>query len=170
MVIQEGISGRGPRKLSRMTDTPTDSPTTTRRKKPRADKGKANPNKAKRKRVLGKGEGDYCVYEVVPPDSTEIPGGALLPIPGVPRFTDTVQANRWIKSESGDLLHGKQVMVFRAMDLHRLTVEMTPVVKIISKPKMTLDEIEHPDQKVGEGAASKPAPQSGVDTEATDAE
>ena len=148
--------------MSTKAETPTDSPTTTpRRKKARADKGQSNPNKAKRKRVLGKGEGDYCIYEVVPPDSTDIPAGALLPSPGVPRFTDTVQANAWIKRDSGDLLHGKQVMVFRAMDLHRLTVEMTPVVKIISKPKMTLDEIE------SEGKASSP---QGVGTEATDAE
>ena len=126
-----------------MTETPTDSPTpTTRRKKARADKGKKNPNRAKRMRVLGKGEGDYCIYEVVPPDSTEIPPGALLPIPGVPRFTDTVRANAWIKKDSGDLLHGKQVMIFRAMDLLRIGVEMKPVVTIIAKPKLSLDEIE----------------------------
>lgn len=125
------------------TETPTDSPTpTTRRKKPRRDKGKANPNRARRMRVLGKGEGDYCIYEVVPPESTEIPPGALLPIPGVPRFTDTVKANAWIRKESGDLLHGKQVMIFRAMDLLRVGVEMKPVVTIVAKPKLSVDEIE----------------------------
>jgi len=129
--------------MSNATETPTDSPTTTpRRKKARADKGKPNPNRAKRKLVLGKGEGDYCIYEVVPPDSTELPPGSLIPIPGVPRFRDTVKANAWIRKESGDLLHGKQVMIFRAMDLLRLSVEMKPVVRIVAKPKMTLDEIE----------------------------
>ena len=123
---------------------------TPRRKKPRADKGQPNPNRAKRSRVLGDGEGDYCVYEVVPPGSTEVPAGALLPIPGVPRFTDTVRAMTWIRKDSKDLLAGKQVMVFRAMELLRLNVEMRPVVTIVAKPKKAIEETM--DESKGEPA------------------
>jgi len=118
-----------------MTETPTDTPTVTRRKKSRSDKGKSNPNRAKRKRLLGSGEGDYCIYEVASPNS-DFPNGSLIPIPNVPRFNDTVQARRWINHESGDLLAGKQVMIFRAMALMTVSVEMTPKVMIREKPRV----------------------------------
>lgn len=118
------------------TETPTDAPvSTSRRKKPRADKGKANPNRAKRKRVLGDGEGDYCVMEVAGANS-DFPRGSLVPIPEVPRFEDTVQAMKWVKTQSGDLLAGKQVAVIRFMELLTIGVEMKPIITIKAKPKM----------------------------------
>jgi len=118
------------------TETPTDAPLNSpRRKRTRADKGKPNPNRAKRKRVLGDGEGDYCVMEVAGANS-DFPRGSLVPLPEVPRFEDTVQAMNWIKKLSGDLLAGKQVAVVRFMELLTIAVEMRPVIAIKAKPKM----------------------------------
>ncbi|MCP4899971.1 MAG: hypothetical protein GY906_23630 [bacterium] len=108
-------------------ETPTDS-----------SKGKgSHPKRGIRKRVLGEGEGDYCIYEIASQGSP-LPAGALIPIPEVPRFEDTVKAMTWLRKESGDLLAGKQVMIFRAMEILSLQVENKPTVTISAKPKVVV--------------------------------
>jgi hypothetical protein len=92
-----------------------------------------------RKRVLGKGEGDYCIYQIAPPGG-EIPQGSLVPIPEVPRFESTADAVRWIKNDSGDTLAGKQVMVFRAMEILSIQVEAKPTVTVTAKPKTVVND------------------------------
>lgn len=104
-----------------------------------APEPKKVPQRGVRRRVLGEGEGDYCVYEIVGP-GTKLPQGALLPLPKIPRFESTQEALRWIRNDSGDLLANKQVMVFRACEVLSLTVQQKPVVVISAKPKRTMNE------------------------------
>lgn len=95
------------------------------------------PQRGIRRRVLGEGEGDYCIYEIAVPGG-DLPQGTLIPIPAIPRFEDTNEAIRWIKNESGDLLAGKQVMIFRACEIMSLQIQHKPTVVIQSKPKVTV--------------------------------
>jgi hypothetical protein len=95
------------------------------------------PNRGVRKRVLGEGEGDYCIAEIIG-QNAKLPAGSLVPIPKVPRFTDTMSAIKWIRQESGDLLTGKQVMIYRACEILSLTVQTKPQVVISTKPKVTV--------------------------------
>tara|TARA_R110000803_G_scaffold48198_10_gene100116 strand:- start:10030 stop:10380 length:351 start_codon:yes stop_codon:yes gene_type:complete len=108
------------------TATPTDSPAAPPKKKV--------PARGTRKRVLGEGEGDYCIYEIAPSDS-DLPKGTLLPIPQIPRFENSLKAMTWIRNESGDKLTGKQVMVFAAKEILDIRVASKPVISITTKPK-----------------------------------
>lgn len=92
-----------------------------------------------RKRVLGEGEGDYLIYEIIG-DGQQIPKGALMPIPGVPQFEDTQKALAWIRNSSGDLLAGRQVMIFQAREILSLMVQQKPTVVIQSKPKVAINK------------------------------
>ena len=112
--------------MSNAAQTPTDSPIATPKLKV--------PNRGKRKRVLGKGEGDYCIYECAPADS-DMPKGSLVPIPEVPRFENSLQAMQWIRNESGDKLTGKQVMVFAAKEILDIRAVSKPTILITTKPK-----------------------------------
>lgn len=98
---------------------------------------RSHPTKGRRFRVLGKGEGDYCIYQIAPQDS-QFPAGCLIPLPEVPRFTSCAEAMRWVRNDSGDLLSGKQVMVFCAHEILTVTVEPRPQVKIDKKPKVQI--------------------------------
>lgn len=104
------------------TDTPTDVT------KPKRKRG------GKRKRLLGEGDGDYCIYEIASVDSG-LPQGSLIPIPNVPHFETTIKALAWLRNDSRDLLAGKQVMIFRAMEILSLRVETKAVVTFEAKPK-----------------------------------
>jgi hypothetical protein len=115
--------------------TPSDSPTAVPPEK------KKHPNRGTRKRVLGEGEGDYCIGELVG-EGTSIPRGSIVPIPTVPRFIDTATAMKWIRNESGDLLAGKQVMVYRACEILSLQIQSKPQVVIQTKPKVTVTKPE----------------------------
>ena len=95
----------------------------------------SHPTKGRRFRLLGKGEGDYCIYQIAP-DGSQLPKGSLLPIPNVPRFEATAEAMRWIRSDSGDLLAGKQLMVLQAMEILSVNVVNKPVVSISKKQKI----------------------------------
>lgn len=112
------------------TDAPIAAPTS---------EGKKVPQRGARKRVLGEGEGDYLIYEIIG-EGSPIPKGALMPIPAVPQFEDTAKALAWIRNESGDLLAGKQVMIFRACEILSLRVQQQPKVVIESKPKVTISK------------------------------
>jgi len=96
------------------------------------------PNRGIRKRILGNGEGDYCIYQIVGPDK-DMPQGSLLPLPEIPRFESTVEAIRWIKG-SGEKLVGKQIMVLRAMEIMNIRVRAQPSIEIDSKPKIVVKE------------------------------
>lgn len=95
----------------------------------------SHPTKGRRYRVLGAGEGDYCIYQIAP-EGSDFPSGCLIPIPEVPRFESTAEALKWIKSDSGDKLAGKQVMVFQAMEICTINVVNKPTVSIDKKPKI----------------------------------
>lgn len=114
-------------------DTPVDAPVAT----DGGAKPKKVPQRGVRRRVLGEGEGDYCIYEIAGPES-QFPRGALIPVPSVPRFADTGKALQWIRTESGDLLAGKQVMIFRACEVLSLRVQQKPTVVIEAKPKVAV--------------------------------
>lgn len=116
-----------------MSETPTDSPV------PSEGPTRKLPQRGIRRRVLGEGEGDYCIYEIAPQES-KLPKGALLPIPGVPRFEDTNAAMKWLRQESGDTLAGKQVMIFRATEILSLAVQQKAQVVISAKPKITVND------------------------------
>ena len=106
----------------------------------------SHPTKGRRFRLLGKGEGDYCIYQLAP-DGSQFPKGCLIPIPEVPRFENTAEARRWSEMESGDKLAGKQVMIFHVMDIGNFTVENKPVVTVNWKPKI---QVSGPETEEGE--------------------
>lgn len=95
----------------------------------------SHPTKGRRYRVLGQGEGDYCIYQIAPA-SDQLPGGALVPIPEVPQFESTAEARRWARAESGDKLAGKQIMILQVMDIGNFTVVNKPTVSVDWKPKI----------------------------------
>jgi hypothetical protein len=99
---------------------------------------KKHPKRGIRKRVLGEGDGDYCVYEIASPNSN-LPRGALIPIPNIPRFVDTVTALRWIRKDSGDILAGKQVMIFQAKEILNLQAVDRVSIVIQAKPKVVIN-------------------------------
>lgn len=113
--------------------TPTDSPAP-------AEQAKAVPQRGRRKRVLGEGEGDYCIYEIVGTGHSTMPAGSLIPIPGVPRFEETKKALQWIATDSGDTLAGKQVMVFRACEILAIQVQAKPTIVIQAKAKKVVTD------------------------------
>lgn len=122
---------------SMVNETPTDEV------KPGAKAKKTkHPKRGIRKRVLGEGEGDYCIYEIAGQDRN-LPKGSLLPLPEVPRFEDTVSALRWLRNKSGDTLAGKQLMVFKACEILNLRVQSKPTVIIETKPKLTVNDPSH---------------------------
>lgn len=125
--------------MSDEIETPTDEAEPT--------KTKSVKNRGIRKRVLGEGEGDYCIYEIA--EIPNLPKGSLVPIPNVPRFKDTADAMKWIRFQSGDLLAGKQVMVFRACEILTLQVVAKPQVVIATKPKITVTRPDAPETSEG---------------------
>lgn len=96
-----------------------------------------HPTKGRRFRVMGAGEGDYCIYQIAPQDS-QFPQGCLIPLPDIPRFENQAGAMKWIRNDSGDTLAGKQVMVFCAQEILTITVENRPRVSINAKPKVQI--------------------------------
>lgn len=114
-------------KEAAVLETPTDTPEPKKRKR------------GPRKRILGNGEGDYCIYEIAAADSG-LPHGSLLPMPNLPRFETTQAAIRWIKTESGDLLTGKQIMILAAKEIMSIQTEVRPTVSITAKPKIAIGD------------------------------
>ena len=98
------------------------------------------PQRGIRKRVLGNGEGDYCIYRIAGKNEPDVPAGALIPIPDVPRFETTARAIQWIKNSSGDRLAGMQVMVFKAMDILSIQVASKPSIEVLSKPRVVVKD------------------------------
>lgn len=108
---------------------------------------RSHPSKGRTYRVLGEGEGDYCIYEITPQGS-QLPSGSLVPIPGTPRFESTSQAEKWIRSDSGDLMMGKQVMIFKAMEIMTIQVLNRPQIAIEKKPRILVKTPEVEDGEV----------------------
>ncbi|MEE8372654.1 MAG: hypothetical protein V3R87_02815 [Dehalococcoidia bacterium] len=108
---------------------------------------RSHPSKGRTYRVLGEGEGDYCIYEITPQGS-QLPLGCLVPIPETPRFESTSQAEKWIRGESMDLLMGKQVMIFKAMEIMTIEVLNRPQISITKKPRILVKTPEAEDGAV----------------------
>lgn len=94
-----------------------------------------------RKRVLGDGDGDYMIYEVIG-EGMAAPRGSLVPIPGVPQFPDSIRAMKWLRQNSGDKLAGKQVMIFRACEIMTLRIDVSPRITFEAKPKVAPKKVE----------------------------
>ena len=124
-------------KNSPVPQAPTDEPLEVATAPSEGKKKRKVPQRGARKRVLGEGEGDYLIYELIG-EGSEMPKGSMIPIPGVPQFESTVKAIAWIKNESGDKLAGKQVMIFRVCEILSLIVQQQPKVVIQAKPKVTV--------------------------------
>lgn len=97
--------------------------------------------KKRRYRILGEGEGDYCIYQIVGAGQ-KMPEGTLLPIPETPRFEHTQEAKRWIKAESGDLCAGKQLAIIRFCSILNAEVQMRAVVTITEKPPILVRDTD----------------------------
>jgi len=118
--------------------TPTDSPEATPKPKPRA---------GNRYRLFKDGQGDFRVFELYKGGDKAIPQGAMLPIADVPGFINTAAAIKFIKN-SGSLLEGKQVMVFKGVDICSVDVQTVSKVEVKFKPKLLLEG--SPDASTGE--------------------
>lgn len=123
------------------TQTPTDSP---------APAPKKIPKRGLRYAVTGKNdegewEGDIMIYQLASSES-DLPTGCMVPIPNVPRFKTTSEALRWAKFNSGDLLAGKQVMIFHAKEILNVDMVQRTEVKIVQKPKFVVNGPEREDE------------------------
>jgi hypothetical protein len=96
------------------------------------------PQRGNRKRVLGNGEGDYCIY-VIADGGSGVPRGALVPIDSVPRFVSLAEARRWLMASSGSLLANRQIMIFKAIEVINVAVTTVATVQLIAKVKMTVE-------------------------------
>ena len=122
-------------------ETPTDLPqTTSASTSPKRRYSQRGP----RKRILGKGEGDYCIYQIIG-EGQEMPRGSLVPIPEIPRFENAQLAMQWIKRQSKDLLAGKQVMIFKAHQILNIMLRAEPTVVIESKQRIAVGDPAHED-------------------------
>ncbi len=95
------------------------------------------PQRGIRRRVLGHGDGDHCIYVIS--DGSGIPAGVLVPLPGVPRFTSAHAAKRWIRNESGDLLANKQIIIFKALDVINVVASTKRVLELQEKMKVAFN-------------------------------
>ena len=95
------------------------------------------PNRGVRKRLLGDGDGDFCIYAISEGEHG-IPPGALLPVADVPRFVNAKLAKAWLKNLSGDLLANRQILIFRAVELINVTVVSHTKVELIEKTKLII--------------------------------
>ena len=114
-------------------ETPTDSPT------PSSNSTGKVPQRGIRKRVLGAGEGDYCVMQIA--ESKDFPEGTLLLIPGVDRFETAVEAKRWCESTvSGDTLAGKKLMIIKVCDMGHGRLKSEPQFEMEWRPKIAVQK------------------------------
>ena len=113
--------------MTQTTETPTDSPEAA---------AAVRPTSANRYQLFEDGQGDYRIYEVARQE-LKLPPGSLLPIQEVPGFLDGGVAKKWLKN-SGDLLKGKQVMVFKGIDVARIEAETITKVTVKFKTKKAI--------------------------------
>lgn len=79
-------------------------------------------------------QGDFRVYEVIPPGHKTLPAGSLVPLPEFGGFPDAIAAKKGLRAK-GAGLQGKTLLVFRGVEIVRITVETRPQVRIESKPR-----------------------------------
>lgn len=91
----------------------------------------AHPAKGRRYRLWP--DGDYCVF-IVATEGGNLPVGTLTKVPDSPHFPGTKEAQKWIDN-TGDLLSGKQVAIFRGYDIMNITAETYSKVIIAKMPK-----------------------------------
>ena len=91
------------------------------------------PTAANRYRLFEDGDGDYRIYEITKSDSG-MPRGSLVPIGGVPGFLTTYIAKKFI-TNSGDKFSGKQLMIFKGLEICSVEVETVSKVGVNYKPK-----------------------------------
>ena len=108
--------------------TPADESTTTAT----ATAPVATPNRGRRHRLWS--DGDYCVF-ILAAEGDPLPPGALTKVPDSPHFESVATALKWI-ANSGDLLAGKQVAVFRGYRIMNLVAKTTTIVEIHEKPRL----------------------------------
>lgn len=116
-------------------ETPTDevpTPKAPKAKKVPKAKEVQKPQMANRYRLFDDGQGDYRIYEVANHDG--VPKGTLLPIAGVPGFTQVELAKKWVNN-SGDKLQGKQIMILKGCEMCSVRVQTQTVVTPSWKPR-----------------------------------
>lgn len=113
--------------MTQAIETPTDSPEAP---------ATARPTSANRYQLFEDGQGDYRIYEVARAE-LKLPPSTLIPIQEVPGFVDGGLAKKWLKN-SGDLLKGKQVMIFKGIDVARIEAETVTKVTVRFKAKKAI--------------------------------
>ena len=76
-----------------------------------------------------------CIVAGVGDGHKVFPPGSLIPIEGAPRFETATEALKWVRNDSGDVLHGMRVMIFQAKEILKIDVESKPMVKVTAQPK-----------------------------------
>lgn len=109
---------------------------------PRNGVRKGGPfGKRPRRRLLGSGEGDYCIYVISDGKDGNV-NGHLIPYPGIPRFTSSLKARKWIEEESRDLLENKQVIIFKACDIIHVVPKKEYRIELLRKTKVEVPREE----------------------------
>ena len=88
----------------------------------------------RRFQLFDDGGGDFRIYEVLQPGSKTGPAGSLVPILEFGGYPDAIAAKKALRT-NGDKLQGKQVLIFRGVELVKITVETRPSIRIESKPR-----------------------------------
>ena len=97
------------------------------------------PGRSNRYRLFDDGGGDYRIYRLMSATSGEIPKGSLVPLPGAPGFMATAEAKKWLRVNA-EKLNGMQVMIFRGLEIMRISVVARPTVNLESKPRTRVTE------------------------------
>jgi hypothetical protein len=89
---------------------------------------KRHPQRGKKHRVLGEGEGDYVIAQVIRGHGS-IPDGALVPVPGESedrpflQFEAASHALRWIKNDTTERLGNGEVVIMKICEVMNLGVK-----------------------------------------------
>ncbi len=62
------------------------------------------------------------------------PAGSLVPLPEFGGFPDAIAAKKALRT-NGDKLQGKQVMIYRGVEIVKIMVETRPQIRIESKER-----------------------------------
>jgi hypothetical protein len=88
----------------------------------------------RRFQLFDDGGGDFRIYEIVGPGSKVAPAGSLVPLPEFGGFPDAIAAKKALRT-NGDKLQGKQVMIYRGVEIVKIMVETRPQIRIESKER-----------------------------------
>ena len=127
-------------KSETLTETPSTTPQTATEAAEASleEKTKRFPNRGKKFRCLGNGEGDYVIVQVAHGHDT-LPDFCMTSVPGPDndqpflQFGSTAEAMKWLKNDSIEQVHSGKVAIIKFCELLDLGVE-----QVVQRRTMTM--------------------------------